>query len=421
MKKLFLIVILTLFNGITNAQNRNTAIAKKAYTESVKTTTDSVKASSAAVAAGNKQFVRIAANLKSGTSQDVLSSFFKLAFSDLKDGRHFQFNSSLFAVRAKTDSTLWIDTNYKKQAFARNFVFGIDYGLDSNYKFKSTAVNVKYALINNRDKSVFNFSYGKKLIKVMDAASHLFNEASNIYFNEDSSRFKNEHRLILNFFFYNDLALRTKSAALPKRFVNIVDSLAKLSDFAPVTVDNYQNMRDSINNMYKTAASLMAQQSLWTISSQITADKSKLISKTNFNSEYLKGITKNNTSMGLELDIKANLSIYDSTIINTTYHRNVFAASAGINWIIYKDKTTQKSYVEFKPALAYDNVLGGLYTGETKSRFTADGVFRFRVTDDFWIPIDIKYDPKAGKFFGFLNITSNFDWLGSKSKASGAN
>jgi hypothetical protein len=165
----------------------------------------------------------------------------------------------------------------------------------------------------------------------------------------------------------------------------------------------------------------MAQQSLWTVGAQITADKSKLISRTNFSSEYLKGITKNNTSMGLELDIKANLSIYDSTIVSTTFHRNVFAASAGINWIIYKDKTTQKSYVEFKPALAYDNVLSGVYAGETKSRFTADGVLRFRVTDDLWIPIDIKYDPKAGKVFGFLNITSNFDWLGAKSKTSGTN
>jgi hypothetical protein len=59
--------------------------------------------------------------------------------------------------------------------------------------------------------------------------------------------------------------------------------------------------------------------------------------------------------------------------------------------------------------------------GETKSRFTADGVLRFRVTDDLWIPIDIKYDPKVGKVFGFLNITSNFDWLGAKSKTSGTN
>lgn len=404
-------VILGLCTGMAYAQTQGAAPLKKTVADSLKADT----------AAANKDVIRTAASLKTGTSQDVLSSFFKLAFADLKDGHHFQFNSSLFAVRAKTDPTLWIDTNYKKQVFARNFVFGVDYGLDSNYKFKSTSVNVKYAIINNRDKNIFEFGVGKKLTLLMDNASNLFNTASNMYFDKYKSRYAAEHKLVLNFFNYTDLKSKTPKDSLPKDFIAIVESLIKLNHFDLITIDNYQDIREAIGDMYKTAAVLMAQQSLWTVGAQITADKSKLISRTNFSSEYLKGITKNNTSMGLELDIKANLSIYDSTIVSTTFHRNVFAASAGINWIIYKDKTTQKSYVEFKPALAYDNVLSGVYAGETKSRFTADGVLRFRVTDDLWIPIDIKYDPKAGKVFGFLNITSNFDWLGAKSKTSGTN
>jgi len=400
-------IILGLGTGIAYAQTKSAAALK-----------DSLKADTAAA---NKDVIRTAASLKTGTSQDVLSSFFKLAFADLKDGHHFQFNSSLFAVRAKTDPTLWIDTNYKKQVFARNFVFGIDVKANSNFNFQSTAVNAKYAIINNRDKDIFEFGDGKKIARLMDVASDLFITAFNIYFNENKLRYVPEHDLVTHFFNYTDPKSKTPKNKLPKRFIAIVDSLIKQNGFAPITIDNYQDIHEAIGDRYKIATVLMAQQSLWTIGGQITGDKSKLISKTNFSTEYLKGITKNNTSMGLELDIKANLSIYDSTIVSTTFHRNVFAASAGINWIIYKDKATQKSYVEFKPALAYDNVLSGVYAGETKSRFTADGVLRFRITDDLWIPIDIKYDPKAGKVFGFLNITSNFDWLGSKSKASGAN
>ena len=125
--------------------------------------------------------------------------------------------------------------------------------------------------------------------------------------------------------------------------------------------------------------------------------------------------------MGLELDIKGELDIYDTTAVSKSYNRNVLSSSAGINWIIYKDKKSQKSYVEFKPALAYNNILSGQIPGETKSKFTGDGILRFRITDNLWLPIDIKYDPQSGKFFGLLNITSNFDWLGASKTLASAN
>ena len=123
--------------------------------------------------------------------------------------------------------------------------------------------------------------------------------------------------------------------------------------------------------------------------------------------------------MGLELDLKADLGIYDTTAMGQSLHRNVFSASAGINWIIYKDKQIQKSYIEFKPSLSYNNILAGVLAGETSKKLTGDGVLRFRVTDSVWIPVDIKYDPQSGKVFGFLNITTNFDGLcGSKTASN---
>jgi len=175
MKKICIIVIFLFGVKILYAKNHH-RIAK--LTDSVNVDTTQSKN----IATDNKQLVRTAADLKSGTSQDVLSSFFKLAYTDLSDGHHFQFSSSLFAVRAKTDTDLWIDGNYRKQVFARNFVFGIDYGLDSNYKFKSASFNVKYAIINNRDKDLFNTPYGEKLYHFMDVSSKLFAQAENIYF-----------------------------------------------------------------------------------------------------------------------------------------------------------------------------------------------------------------------------------------------
>jgi hypothetical protein len=370
----------------------------------------------------NKNMVRAAADLKSGTSQDVLFSFFNLAYKDLYKGRQFQFNSSLFAIRAKSDSLLWIDTNYRKYKFARNFVVGVGLGLDSSFNFKSASVNLKYAIINKRDDNIFNFSYlGPHFDTILSKSNRLFSKAADIYFKENPEKIKTERSLIANYYNYKSKSVKTKKEDVPKRYLAILDSLMKDKEFEAIKDFKTDNLRDSLKNIAKTISDLISQKSLWTIGSQLTAGSQKFSNRANLNTEYLKGITKSNTSMGLELDLKGNLDIYDTTAVTISYSRRVLSGSAGINWILWKDKSTQKSHIEFKPALAYNNVLSGMLPGETKSKFTGDGVLRFRITDDLWIPIDIKYDPQAGKFFGFLNITSNFDWLGAKPKSSANN
>jgi hypothetical protein len=253
----------------------------------------------------------------------------------------------------------------------------------------------------------------------MYTTTEIFGKAEQIYFNNNRDKVAIEGPVIANFLLYKDKKSQTPISKLPAGFKAILDSLLKANDIVPI--EKFQNFRDSINNMYKVASSLLQQTSLWTIGSQFTANQQQLFNKTNFNSEYLKGITKNNTSMGLELDIKANINIYDTTAVGQTYKRKMLVSSAGINWIIYKDKTTQKSYVEFAPAITYNNIFSGLITGETKSKFTGNGTLRFRVSDSLWVPIAIQYDPQSGKFFGFLNITSNFDWLGANKATSSAN
>ncbi|HEY2725656.1 MAG TPA: hypothetical protein VGI61_00670, partial [Parafilimonas sp.] len=62
-------------------------------------------------------------------------------------------------------------------------------------------------------------------------------------------------------------------------------------------------------------------------------------------------------------------------------------------------------------------VLAGQYKNEKKNSITADGILRFRITDNLWFPIDIKYDPQKGKVFGLFDIKYNFDGLGKKLQA----
>src|SRR5687768_10870685 len=81
--------------------------------------------------------IRTAADLKTGNSQDVLISFFQLALNDITGKeKTFRFQSSLFGLKAKTDPSLFVDTNFLKQTRARNFVFTIAPSVDSNFKFK---------------------------------------------------------------------------------------------------------------------------------------------------------------------------------------------------------------------------------------------------------------------------------------------
>jgi len=423
MKKIYLITILCFcFNFLFAAKAFNSfRKAKFSISDTVKKkspTIDTAKQKTAK-ADSTKQIIRTAADLKSGTSQEVLSSFFKLAYQNLSDGHHFQFNSSLFAIKAKTDTSLWIDTNYNKHTFLRNMTLGIDIGLDSTNKFKSATLSVKYAIINNRDKSVFDFrSNGKILDSTLKSANHLYKYALEAYHKEAK---KQNYNNALDYIYHDIHHPRPKLDSVGKRFIDIIDSIKNEKQFSKIKNFKALNLLDSLKDIYNTISGLMSQTSLWTIGGKVSLNQLNTFSKVNLNTEYLKGITRNNTSMGLELDVKGNLDIYDTTAMSQSYSRNVLSGSAGINWIIYKNKDTQKSYIEFKPALTYNNVLAGTLPGETKSKFTGDGVLRFRITDDLWIPFDIKYDPKAGKFFGFLNITSNFDWLGSKSKTPATN
>jgi hypothetical protein len=364
-------------------------------------------------AAAAKNTLRTAASLKSGTSQDVLTSFFKLGYADIRDGHEFKFNSSLFAVRAKTDSTLWIDTAYSHQVFARNFTFGFTYGADTDYKFKSGSLDLRYALINKRDKDLFSFGPSYVVIGFMRTNKRLLDSAANIYFTRHRDRVLTEGKLIGNFYaFTKDAENRTPIDKIPAEYLQILDALKKLPQFQ--AAKDPLHFRDSLKTMYAALAELMAKRPLWTIGCRLFTSSSNVISKANFNTEYLKGMTNPRGSMGVELDLKANWNIYDSTVVKTLHHRNTFAASAGINWIIYKNPDTQKSYVEFKPSLSYERTFSGKYDGEKEGGFAGDGVLRFRITDDLWLPIEIKYDRASGKVLGFLNITTNFDWLGGK-------
>ena len=115
----------------------------------------------------NKETILKGAQLKSGNSQDILTSFYQLAIQNLVGNQKvFQFSGSLFAIKAKTNPEIWNSLNYTKHTFSRNFVLTANLALDTSYRPSSSALGFRYALINKRDKTIFTYHSGQSILKI---------------------------------------------------------------------------------------------------------------------------------------------------------------------------------------------------------------------------------------------------------------
>lgn len=364
------------------------------------------KISSAQKNSSAKDSLKTAAHLKSGNSQDVLISFFQLAFNDLTgDNKTFKFQSSLFAIKAKTDDDLWLDRNYLKEKFSRNFVFSIAPSLDSSFKFKSNSIGFKYAIVNNRDKTIFDFSKPTDM-HFLSVKRQAIEEYAKDFEKPNES---GDYKKAVSFFLDEDEE-RTDLKDLPPRFLEILGKVKKGTIFDKFTAEQF---RDYLNDQYKSLAQYVENRALWTVESSFAStNNGNLFSGVNVSSVFLKGLIPENKKTNIELNLKASMDFSDDTIsLNVNdLNRQVFNFSGGLNWIILRNSKS-KSIIEFKAAVAYNYIFKGVYLNENKSKFTGDGTLRFRITDQIWIPVNIMYDPGNGNVFGFISVRSNFDWL----------
>ena len=355
--------------------------------------------------------IRTAADLKTGNSQDVLISFFQLALNDLTGKeKTFKFQSSLFGLKAKTDPSLFIDTNFLKQTASRNFVFTIAPSVDSSFKFKSNSIGVKYALINNRDKAIFDFALPGETEWNAVHTSSLQEYARTLPNGVSDPKYKLARNFFLDIEEDEDGNKRTTLSELPNDFQIILqDNMDKSQSFR---LSTFENFRDTLAGEYAALAQYVENRTLWTVDGNFAHDRNAKFSKINFNSEFLKGILKNSSKSNLELNLRTSLDFDDdtTTALTVDLHRQIFSFAGGVNWIITKNRRSQ-SVVELKGVFSYNNIFKGKYPGEDQNKLIAEGTFRIRISNDFWIPFDIKYEPQTGNVFGFLSIRSNFDWL----------
>ena len=181
------------------------------------------------------------------------------------------------------------------------------------------------------------------------------------------------------------------------------------SSFKDIDIKKFDAIKNSMKNNL-----------LWTIGISDTTYKDKFqFANISLVSEVSKGIFEPEPGdNNIEFTAKAAYNFLNDTLRkNRNLKREIFTTEAGFNWII-RDRSTDKSFLETKFSATYYHNFASIYDGEKRDSLTINATLRFRLRDDIWIPLEVKYDPKSGNVFGFLNIKANFTGLGKLLKST---
>jgi hypothetical protein len=323
-----------------------------------------------------EKLVRTAEDLKSGNYKDVLYSFFQIAVKDFTgESRALAFNTTLFAIKAKANSNLIKDVNFKNQTFARNLQFNFKINLDQSFKYKGVTGGFTYALINDRDKqtAILSDAVDKAYGEISEALNVLVADGDASALNDGLETFVNTGEL----------------KDFPKDFLN------KNNDKLRVLAEKVEAVNKQVDAEYAA----IEKKSLWTIAFNGTHDKVTSLNSGSVNSVFLNGQKH-------EIDIRAALS-YGDTIAVTKVSQINFKSTAGFNFKLFSDP--KSTWLEFKPHMEYNGVFKNRLPDQKTHNFLANAELRLRLSKDIWLPVIMKYDIKDSNFLGFLNVTFNMD------------
>ena len=360
-------------------------------------------------------------SLATGNYKDVLNSFFQLAFDRLASpDKSIKFTGTPFAVMAKLDTMLLVDTIYKKYRTLRNLNYTFGLRLDTAFRFSGFSAGLKYAIINKRDETVQNAFV--KTVLSNAAVKQLF--ALNNQMVAKIPTMPNPGPLMQEYASFTQGLKSFRSLSKP-----LQDSMLAFAAGSDSTRALFETLMQNPNfNMKRTADSLYQdmkmnfnKNALWTVGVTDTTLKNQFaFANVVFQTEFLKCVNKyNKTKNDLELNIRSQLQLVDDTLkAGRDLRRAVFNFEPGINWVV-NTKSTRKSYLELKFSGGYYHIFSGIYTKEDKDQLWLNGTVRIRIFNDIWVPFEVKYDPKNGNLFGFINVRANFRALAGAARQLG--
>lgn len=341
---------------------------------------------------------------KSGNYKDIFASLFQLASKNLTgDEKTIEFNSTLFAVKAKSNPELLEDRNFIHEKFSRNFQFNFKVNLNNDYKYTGFTGGFTYAIINDRDKQLANFENTPFDTMLSGLQEFLMQE---------------KNKLIAKIAQENPASLETEMTEINNSVNGILNSKTttyKYTDYfkdkvtheyrdGMITTETGERVPivDHLHTMLQDYYGEIDSKALWTVAFAGTADDKGKFNRASVESIFLKG----NKDALEEFDIRAKL-LYTDTITLASAPRVDFKGTAGVNFKLAKNKDNT-SFFETKIALEYNAVLKNPMIDEKKSTFLGNAEFRIRMAKDLWFPVVVKYDIEHANFLGFLNVTYNF-------------
>jgi hypothetical protein len=369
--------------------------------------------------------VLTADSLASGNTKDVLTSFFQLAFNKLTGpNKELDFTSNPYAILLRTDTSLAVDTNYYKYHVLRKLNFGFGLKLDSSSRFNGFSSGITYALINKRDSSTSKKLFYKMRHDPFYAEIEAFHDKLNDYLAtiEDHASKKKFNQLI-NTFLSGDTAFNKLDSSFQKVAISIAradtSSFKHILNF--VTKKPSYNLAKMKKSEQDSLTSLITNDWLWTVGVSDTTYTGQFFFKNvSLNTELIKGLYSDSVKKAgsnIELDIKSAVNFLDDTLVqNHNLKRAIFNIQPGLNWVI-RGHNDRQSWLELQFSGYYSHNLTNLYAGEKRDSLTFNGTVRIRISK-IWIPIEIKYDPRSGNVFGFVDIRFNFSTLGNAANSS---
>ena len=349
-------------------------------------------------------------SLATGNYKDVLNSFFQLAFDRLTSpDKTIKFTGTPFAVMAKLDTVLLVDTIYKKYRTLRNLNYSFGLRLDTSYRFNGFSAGLKYAIINKRDETVQNAFV--KTVLSNAAVKQLF--ALNNQMIARIPTMANPGPLMQE---YSNFTMGLKSfGSLSKPLQDTMLAFAASSDstralFETLMQNPNFNMKRTTDSLYQDMKMNFNKNALWTVGVTDTTLKNQFVfTNVVFHTEFIKSVNKySKTKNDLELNIKSQLQLVDDTLkAGRDLGRAVLNFEPGINWVL-NTKSTRKSYLELKFSGGYYHIFNSIYANEDQNQLWLNGTVRIRIFNDIWVPFEVKYDPRNGNLFGFINIRANF-------------
>ena len=334
---------------------------------------------------------------KSGLSYETLTQFFQTNLTTGKGGG-YDFKATLFGIRqlfskdSLNASAIYLKRENKVQ---RNLEFSIGLNKGKDENLNVVTAGIKYALINQRDKSVINFldyaEFKDNIIEMINARHKAVSEYRETLISEQEKKQLREAEE--KFHDSGDMGV------FPEDVRELYKKYAREKAY-PVL------LASATQKIYDTLAKRIDQKPLLTVSFNPGFDvKYHRFDSTAFSLRFLRGFG-GNPFKPWNLDMVAiQLFQQDTNNLRSRLSRSVFITTLGVNKVLLFDGK-YNPLIELEIAYEMDYIENGRYVNEDRDQPKLVNTLRIHISKEVSLPLTAKYDLKHPNIFGIFR----FQW-----------